>query len=132
MIPNRAPVIPTRRPLVRRPVPAPLLRYRDVTFNPRTGDLRRGERTENLTYTERRLLAVLMRPAGQIRRRGELLDLVWGEGSGTASSTLDSNIARLRRKLDAPGETKLLHTAHGTGYVLSDTPFPTGCYGGGR
>lgn len=123
MIPNR--------PLVRR-TPAPqLLRYADAALNPRTQELVRGKRSEHLTYTETRLLALLMRNPERICGRRDLLDGVWGEGSGTSRSTLDTNIARLRRKLTGGAETQLLHTVHGTGYVLSLAPFPTGDYGGG-
>ena len=126
MIPTRAPAVPTRTPL-RRPPGSPLLWYADLSLDPRSRVVRRGERTAQLSYTEARLLALLIRNAGTAVPRAQIERAIWGDEPVTRSAT-DSAVQRLREKLHAPGEEPLLRTAYGIGYLLRVAPGG----GGGR
>lgn len=127
MIPNRAPAIPSRIPQ-RRPGGSALLWYADLSLDPRSRVVRRGERTAQLSYTEARLLALLIRNAGTAVPRAQIERAIWGDEPVTRSAT-DSAVQRLREKLHAPGEEPLLRTAHGIGYLLRVAP---GSDGGAR
>lgn len=127
MIPNRAPATPTRIP-PRRPAGSPLLWYADLSLDPRSRVVRRGERTAQLGYIETRLLALLIRNAGRAVPRAEIERAIWGEDTVGRAAT-DSAVQRLREKLHAPGEEPLLRTAHGIGYLLRVAP---GSDGGAR
>ncbi|NSC23967.1 response regulator transcription factor [Streptomyces albus subsp. chlorinus] len=82
----------------------------------RTG--RRGGRTIEFTGTECALLQLLMRHPGRTVPRQVLLEEVWGRDFGPGSNSLAVYIGYLRRKLEADGEPRLLHTVHGIGYRL--------------
>ncbi|MGJ7575587.1 winged helix-turn-helix domain-containing protein [Variovorax sp. RB2P76] len=74
----------------------------------------------DLTATEFRLLAVLLRRRGQILSRIVLIDEVWGGRLDGEANVVEVAIGRLRNKVDGPFELKLLHTVRGAGYVLED------------
>jgi DNA-binding response OmpR family regulator len=79
----------------------------------------RGEREISLTPKEFRLLEFLMRRAGRVASRREIVDFVWGSaGENVEENTLDAFVHLLRRKIDDHGQVKLIHTLRGFGYSL--------------
>ncbi len=110
------------RALLRRRPPrgAASLEVGDLTLNPDTREVRRGEREIELTNREFELLEFLMRNERLVVSRERLLDEVWGYDPTAATNTIDVFISNLRRKLETGGEPRLLHTKRGAGYVLRD------------
>jgi DNA-binding response OmpR family regulator len=108
------------RALLRRRPPrgAASLQIADLTLNPDTREVRRGERELELTNREFELLEHLMRNERLVVSRERLLDEVCGYDPMAATNTIDVFISNLRRKLEAGGENRLLHTKRGAGYVL--------------
>jgi DNA-binding response OmpR family regulator len=108
------------RALLRRRPPrgAASLQVGDLTLNPDTREVRRGEREIELTNREFELLEYLMHNERLVVSRERLLDEVWGYDPMAATNTIDVFISNLRRKLEAGEETRLLHTKRGAGYVL--------------
>ncbi len=108
------------RALLRRRPPrgAASLEVGDLQLNPDTREVRRGEREIELTNREFELLEFLMRNERLVVSRERLLDEVWGYDPMAATNTIDVFISNLRRKLEAGGEPRLLHTKRGAGYVL--------------
>ena len=98
------------------------LRVADLVVDPDRWTARRGDRGLELTRTEFRLLEVLATRAGAVVGRSELMHSVWEYDFGTSSSNLDVYVSYLRRKLEASGEPRLLHTVRGVGYVLRAEP----------
>ncbi|MFL5900857.1 MAG: response regulator transcription factor [Solirubrobacterales bacterium] len=92
----------------------------DLTLNPDTRDVKRGDRELELTNREFELLEYLMRNERLVVSRERLLDDVWGYDPTAATNTIDVFISNLRRKLEAGGEPRLLHTKRGAGYVLKE------------
>jgi two-component system response regulator MprA len=97
-----------------------VLGYADLTLDPATRDVRRGARHLQLTRTEFALLEAFLTNPRQVLSRSQLFDRVWGYDFGTTSNSLDVYIGYLRRKLEAGGEPRLLHTVRGVGYVLRE------------
>jgi len=110
------------RALLRRRPPrgSASLEVGDLTLNPDTREVRRGEREIELTNREFELLEFLMRNERLVVSRERLLDEVWGYDPMAATNTIDVFISNLRRKLENGGEPRLLHTKRGAGYVLKD------------
>jgi DNA-binding response OmpR family regulator len=108
------------RALLRRRPPrgSASLEVGDLVLNPDTREVQRGEREIELTNREFELLEFLMRNERLVVSRERLLDEVWGYDPMAATNTIDVFISNLRRKLEAGGETRLLHTKRGAGYVL--------------
>jgi DNA-binding response OmpR family regulator len=108
------------RALLRRHPPrgSASLEVGDLTLNPDTREVRRGEREIELTNREFELLEHLMRNERLVVSRERLLDEVWGYDPTAATNTIDVFISNLRRKLEEGGEPRLLHTKRGAGYVL--------------
>ncbi len=96
----------------------PILQVADLTLNPSTREVARGGRNIALTRTEYGLLELLMKRAGRVVTRGNLIESVWGFDSEVRGNTLDAFIRLLRDKVDAEGETKLIRTVRGVGYCL--------------
>ena len=90
----------------------------DLTLNPDSREVSRGEREIELTNREFELLEYLMRNQRLLVSRERLLDEVWGYDQTAATNTIDVFISNLRRKLEAGGEPRLLHTKRGAGYLL--------------
>jgi DNA-binding response OmpR family regulator len=90
----------------------------DLTLNPDTHEVRRGERDIELTQREFELLEFLMRNERIVVSRQRLLDEVWGYDPFSTTNTIEVFVSNLRRKLEAGGEPRLLHTIRGAGYVL--------------
>ena len=110
------------RALLRRAAPDPAepqeLRYADLVLDPAAHTARRGERPIDFTRTEFALLELLMRNPGQVLPRELIHELVWGRDFGPDSNSLAVYVGYLRRKLEAAGEPRLVHTVHGVGYRL--------------
>ena len=108
------------RALLRRTPPrgsAPL-RVGDLSLNPDTHEVHRGERDVELTQREFELLEYLMRNERIVISRQRLLDEVWGYDPFSTTNTIEVFVSNLRRKLEAAEEPRLLHTIRGAGYVL--------------
>jgi two-component system response regulator MprA len=118
------------RALVRRAVadeaaagaPAATMRFSDLELDPGTRDVRRGERPISLTRTEFSLLELFLAHPKQVLTRGRILEDVWGYDFPTSGNALEVYVGYLRRKTEAGGEPRLLHTVRGVGYVLRETP----------
>jgi two-component system, OmpR family, response regulator MprA len=110
------------RALLRRRPPrgSASLRIGDLTLNPDSREVRRGEREIELTNREFELLEYLMRNQRLVVSRERLLDEVWGYDPAAATNTIDVFISNLRRKLEAGGEPRLLHTKRGAGYLFNE------------
>ncbi len=97
------------------------LRVADLSLDPSTRVVKRGERLMELTRTEFNLLELLMRNHGQVLTRELIFDRVWGYDFGANSNSLEVYIGYLRRKTEADGEPRLIHTVRGVGYVLRES-----------
>ncbi len=112
------------RALLRRAAPAAesgVLRHADLVLDPETLEVRRGERVLDLTRTEFALLELLLRNAGHPVPREVIMDRVWGYDVEPSSNSLEVFIGYLRRKTEAGGEPRLIHTVRGVGYQLKET-----------
>ena len=92
--------------------------YEDLVLDPLARTVHRGERNIDLTRTEFALLELLMRNAGRPLQRDVIMDRVWGWESEPTSNSLEVFVGYLRRKTEASGEPRLIHTVRGVGYVL--------------
>jgi DNA-binding response OmpR family regulator len=90
----------------------------DLALNPDTHEVRRAERTIDLTQREFELLEYLMRNERIVVPRQRLLEDVWGYDPFATTNTIEVFVSNLRRKLESAGEPRLLHTIRGAGYVL--------------
>jgi len=90
----------------------------DLRLNPDTHEVTRGGRSVDLTQREFELLEYLMRNERIVISRQRLLDEVWGYDPFSMTNTIEVFVSNLRRKLEADGEPRLLHTIRGAGYVL--------------
>jgi len=95
-----------------------VLRFEDLELDPLAHQARRGGRALELTRTEFLLLELLMRHPRQVLTRAAIFDHVWGYDFGPSSNSLEVYVGYLRRKTEAAGEPRLLHTVRGVGYVL--------------
>ena len=111
--------------LVRRATRAPeptTLTVDDVVLDLLSRKVTRGGTVLDLRPREFTLLEFLMRHADEVVTRSMLADHVWGERYDSLSNLIEVFINRLRRKLEADGAPRLLHTVRGAGYVLSAEP----------
>lgn len=108
------------RALLRRVTVEPdrRLRIGDLTIDPAAREVRRADRPVELTDLEFRLLLRLAEHPRMVLRHEALLDAVWGSQDEITKNTLEVYVGYLRRKLEAGGEPRLLHTVRGVGYVL--------------
>ncbi|WP_354702244.1 Response regulator MprA [Paraconexibacter sp. AEG42_29] len=90
----------------------------DLSLNPDTHEVKRGDRDVELTQREFELLEYLMRNERIVVPRQRLLEEVWGYDPFATTNTIEVFVSNLRRKLEAGGEARLLHTIRGAGYVL--------------
>jgi DNA-binding response OmpR family regulator len=90
----------------------------DLMLNPDTHEVTRAERRVDLTQREFELLEYMMRNERIVVSRQRLLDEVWGYDPFSITNTIEVFVSNLRRKLEAGGEPRLLHTIRGAGYVL--------------
>jgi two-component system, OmpR family, response regulator MprA len=96
------------------------LSYADLTLDPATREVRRGERPVELTKTEFALLEHLLRHPRLVLTRSQLFEAVWGYDFGPRSNSLEVYIGYLRRKTEEGGEPRLIQTVRGVGYALRE------------
>jgi two-component system response regulator MprA len=99
---------------------AKLLTVADLTLDPIGYEVRRGGRQIELTRTEWLLLELLLHNAGRVLPRATIFERVWGYDFGPTSKALDVYVGYLRRKTEAGGEPRLIHTVRSVGYVLRE------------
>jgi DNA-binding response OmpR family regulator len=99
-----------------------VLRVADLTLDTVTHQAQRAGTVIELTAREYRLLEFLLRSAGRLCGRMMILEKVWDYGFDPGTNLVDVYIRRLRGKIDADFEPKLLHTVRGSGYVLQERP----------
>ncbi len=99
-----------------------LLRFSDLSLDQGTREVWRGQRLIALTRTEFHLLELLIRHPRQVLERGQILEEVWGFDFPTTANSLEVYVGYLRRKLEADGEPRLIHTVRGVGYSLREVP----------
>ncbi len=115
------------RALLRRAVPEPgmdseAMAFADLTLDPVTREVTRGTRAISLTRTEFSLLEMLLANPRRVLTRSRILEEVWGYDFPTSGNALEVYVGYLRRKTEADGELRLIHTVRGVGYVLRETP----------
>ena len=111
------------RALLRRTVngvPGGVLRFADVSRDPATREVHRGDREVELTRTEFLLLELFLLNPRQVLPRALIFDRVWGYDFGPSSNSLEVYVGYLRRKLEAEGEPRLIQTVRGVGYALRE------------
>jgi two-component system response regulator MprA len=96
------------------------LGYSDLTLDPSTREVRRGNRDLELTKTEFALLELLLRHPRQVLTRSQIFESVWGYDFGPRSNSLEVYIGYLRRKTEDGGEPRLIQTVRGVGYSLRE------------
>jgi two-component system response regulator MprA len=96
------------------------LRFADLELDPGTREVRRGGESIELTRTEFSLLELFMLNPRQVLTRSVIFERVWGYDFGYGSNSLDVYIGYLRRKTEAGGKPRLIHTVRGVGYALRE------------
>ncbi len=96
------------------------LGFAGVTLDQGSHEVHREGRAIELTRTEFLLLELFLRNPRQVLERGTIFDRVWGYDFGLSSNSLEVYVGYLRRKLEAGGELRLIHTVRGVGYVLRE------------
>ena len=97
------------------------LRFADLELEPGTREVRRGGDSIELTRTEFSLLELFLRNPRQVLTRSIIFERVWGYDFGPTSNSLDVYIGYLRRKTEAGGKSRLIHTVRGIGYALRES-----------
>ena len=98
------------------------LEFADLTLDPVTREVTRGERSISLTRTEFSLMEMLLMNPRRVLTPSRILEEVWGYDFPTSGNALEVYVGYLRRKTEAEGESRLIHTVRGVGYVLRETP----------
>jgi len=101
---------------------AVVLRVGNLTLDTVTRQVRRGEKAIELATREYRLLEYLMRSPGRICGRMSIIENVWDYDFDPGTNLVDVYIMRLREKIDAESDSKLLHTVRGAGYGRKEAP----------
>ena len=99
-----------------------MMTFGDLTLDPATREVYRGKRPISLTRTEFALLEMLIANPRRVLTRSRILEEVWGFDFPTSGNALEVYVGYLRRKTEAEGEPRLIHTVRGVGYVLRETP----------
>jgi two-component system, OmpR family, response regulator MprA len=111
------------RSVLRRRSPSPeLVTAGDVELDAGSRRVRRGPREIALTVTEYRLLLQLVRDAGRVVPKHELIERVWGHATHGDGNVLEVYVGYLRDKLEAGGEARVIHTVRGLGYMFRVAP----------
>ncbi len=100
----------------------PILRLGDLTLDPATRAVSRGKRRITLTAREYALLEYFLRNPNRVLTRPMIAQHVWGLDFDSESNIIDVYVGYLRRKIDADGEPRLLHTLRGAGYTMGTDP----------
>ncbi len=98
-----------------------VLSFSDLTLNLATREVRRADREIELTRTEFTLLAMFLHRPRRVLDRSFILEEVWGYDFPTTANSLEVYVGYLRRKTEAEGESRLIHTVRGVGYVLKES-----------
>jgi two-component system response regulator MprA len=98
-----------------------VLRFGDLSLDLGTREARRGDRLFTLTRIEFDLLELFLRHPRQVLTRDVILDRVWGYTFDSGTNSLAVYVGYLRRKTEADGESRYLHTVRGVGYVLRES-----------
>jgi two-component system response regulator MprA len=99
---------------------ANVLRFGDLTLDPDSREVRRGRRPIVLTPIEFNLLELFLRHPCSVLTRSSIFAEVWGFDFGVMSNSLNVYVGSVRRKMEAAGEPRLIHTVRGVGYVLRE------------
>jgi DNA-binding response OmpR family regulator len=94
--------------------------FSDLTFDAATRVVARASRSLSLTPREFSLLELLLRNAGRVVSRDTILNSIWGFDTDVNENTVEAFVRLLRNKVDLPGQSKLIHTVRGVGYVLRE------------
>jgi two-component system, OmpR family, response regulator MprA len=97
-----------------------VLRFADLELDPAAREVRRAGREIELSRTEFNLLELFLEHPRQVLTRSQIFERVWGYDFGSTSNTLGVYIGYLRRKTEAGGEPRLVHTVRGVGYILRE------------
>src|SRR3954470_4857629 len=97
-----------------------MLRFGDLVLDPVAYEVHRGERRIELSRTEFHLLMLFLEHPRQVLTRSQIFERVWGYDFGASSNALGVYVGYLRRKTEAGGEPRVLHTVRGVGYVLRE------------
>jgi DNA-binding response OmpR family regulator len=100
---------------------SPVLQISDLTLDREAHEVRRGKRAVTLSPTEFAMLEHLMRRAGRVVSRHDLIAAVWGDDHEVGSNTVDVFIFLLRSKIETGGEKRLIQTVRGLGYTVRET-----------
>ncbi len=114
------------RALLRRAIPRDddldeTIGFSDLSMDIATREVKRGERLIELTRTEFTLLEMFLRRPRRVLERSFILEEVWGYDFPTTANSLEVYVGYLRRKTEAEGESRLIHTVRGVGYVLKES-----------
>ena len=99
-----------------------LLVFADLRMDLASREVLRGDRRIELTRTEFTLLELFLRRPRRVLERSYILEEVWGFDFPTTANSLEVYVGYLRRKTEAEGEPRLIHTVRGVGYVLRESP----------
>jgi two-component system response regulator MprA len=115
------------RALLRRATPEEpdgdeVLTFGDLRMDLASREVQRGARGIDLTRTEFALLELFLRRPRRVLERSYILEEVWGFDFPTTANSLEVYVGYLRRKTEADGEPRLIHTVRGVGYVLREAP----------
>ena len=97
------------------------LSFEDLQLDADTREVKRGDRHISLTRTEFALLQLLMENPRKVMPRNVILEEVWGYDFPTSGNALEVYIGYLRKKTEGEGESRLIHTVRGVGYVLRES-----------
>jgi two-component system, OmpR family, response regulator MprA len=106
--------------------PTPLLQLGDLSVEPISRSVKRGQRPVALTSREYQLLLLLLERKGTVVSRELILRRVWNDDRRTSSNVIEVYVRYLRQKLEEGGERRLIHTIRGQGYCLSERQPPLG------
>ncbi|MBA2954869.1 response regulator [Nocardioides sp. MAH-18] len=95
--------------------------FSDLSMDIATREVKRGDRVIELTRTEFTLLEMFLRRPRRVLERSFILEEVWGYDFPTTANSLEVYVGYLRRKTEAEGESRLIHTVRGVGYVLKES-----------
>ncbi len=110
------------RALVRRPAQTnePILQIKDLTLDPRTFVVKRGDKEIELSAKEFSLLEYLLRNKNTVLTKDQIIAHIWDYDSNILPSTIEVHVKHLRDKIDQQGETSLIHTIRGRGYTIKE------------
>ena len=97
-----------------------VLRFADLSMDTTTREVKRGEKLLDLTAQEYALLEFMLRHPRQVLTRDQIYEEVWGFDFGGESNVIEVYVLYLRNKLESEGQSRLIQTVRGVGYVLKE------------